>query len=156
MALVSTGLKARDVMTAEPLCVGPATTIRELARLFEEHEISGVPVVDGQGQVIGIVSKTDLIRRCAEGVDDMPPAYLFEILSEQGDEEDVSEVMPEPLICVEDFMTEEPVTASPEAPVETIAKLMSEQSIHRVVIVDDERFPIGIVTSLDLLRRWPR
>ena len=156
MSIASATLKARDVMTAEPVCIEPQATIRELARTLEEHEISGVPVVDQQGVLIGVVSRTDLVRRCTEGVDDMPPAYLFEILSEQSDGDDVSEVMPEPLICVEDFMTEDPVTASPETPVATLARQMSDKGIHRVVIVDEERFPLGIVTSLDLLRRWPR
>lgn len=156
MAVANAALKARDVMTEEPVCVDPQASIRELARLFEEHEISGAPVVNQSGQLIGIVSKTDLIRRCADGVDDMPPAYLFEILSEQGESEDVSEVMPEPLICVEDFMTDDPVTVSPETPVNVIADRMSELGIHRVVVVDKEQIPVGIVTSLDLLRRWGR
>ena len=91
MSLVNTELKAKDVMTADPVCVSPSTRIRELARVFEEHEISGVPVTDQEGKVIGVVSKTDLIRRCSEGTDDIPPAYLFEVLSEQG--ADVDEAM---------------------------------------------------------------
>lgn len=148
--------RARDVMTADPVCVGPATTIREIARVFEEHEISGVPVVDAQGRVIGVVSKTDLIRRCSEGTDDMPPAYLFEVLGEQGEESETSEVVPEPLICVDDFMTEDAVTVAPDEPVPSIARLMADKRIHRVIVADRERFPLGIITSLDLLSVFPR
>lgn len=149
-------LAARDVMTAEPVCVEPATTIRELARVFEEHEISGAPVVDARGALVGVVSKTDLIRKCSEGTLDVPPAYLFEVLSEQGASDEASEVMPEALVCVEDFMTEDPATVVAETPVAEIARTMSEGSIHRVIVVDRSGFPIpvGIVTSLDLLRRW--
>ncbi len=58
-------LTARDVMTLEPVCVGPATTIRELARLFEENEISGAPVVNRSGRLVGVVSTTDLVRTLA-------------------------------------------------------------------------------------------
>ena len=150
MSLLKTELKARDLMTTEPVCVSPSTRIRELARMFEEHEISGVPVVDQEGRVIGIVSKTDLIRRCAEGTDELPPAYLFEVLSEQEDD-DTSEVIPEPLVCVEDFMTEDPVMVGPDHSAASIARLMAEKRIHRVIVVDEDRFPVGIITSMDML-----
>jgi CBS domain-containing protein len=151
MSLVKTELKAKDVMTADPVCIARSARIKELAHLFEVHEISGVPVLDQEGRVIGIVSKTDLIRRCSEGTDDIPPAYLFEILSEQGDEEETSEVMPEPLVCVEAFMTEDPLMVGPGHSAAAVARQMSEKRIHRVIVADDEKFPLGIITSLDLL-----
>jgi CBS domain-containing protein len=156
MASVRQELRARDVMTADPVCVGPSATIRDLGRIFEEHEISGVPVVDQQGRIIGVVSKTDLIRRCAEGTDDIPPAYLFEILGEQGDGSEPSEVIPEPLICVEDFMTQDPITVAPDVGVTAVARLMTERRVHRVVVADDEDFPVGIITSMDLLEAFAR
>lgn len=151
MSLVQTELKARDVMTADPVCIEPSGTIRELARLFEKHDVSGAPVVDQSGRVVGVVSKTDLIRRCAEGTDDIPPAYLFEVLSEQGGEEETSEVIPEPLVCVQDFMTEDPLMVRPDLSAAAVAGLMFEKRIHRVIVADDERFPLGIITSMDLL-----
>ncbi len=155
MPLVKAEPKARDLMTPNPVCVGPATRIRELARIFEDHEISGAPVVDHRGCVIGIVSKTDLIRRCSEGTDDIPPAYLFEILSEQGSEDEASEVMPEPLVCVEDFMTEDPLMVSPDVPAAAVARLMVQNRVHRVVVADERKQPIGIITSMDLLSAFP-
>jgi CBS domain-containing protein len=155
MSVIKTELRAEDVMTVEPVCVGPATTIRELARVFEEHEISGCPVVDQQGRVVGVVSKTDLIRRCAEGTNDVPPAYLFEVLSDQGEDDD-SEVIPEPLVCVEDFMTDDPLMVRPDISAATVAKEMFERRIHRVIVADQERFPLGMITSLDLLGVFSR
>lgn len=153
MTAIGIDLKAKDVMVPEPVCVEPTTNIRELARVFEENEISGAPVVDKDGRVIGVVSKTDLIRRCSEGTEDVPPAYLFEAICEQGGDDE--EVIPEPLVCVEDFMTSDPVTATPETPVGVIARLMFEGRIHRVIVVDGGQFPVGIVTSLDLLGVFP-
>jgi CBS domain-containing protein len=150
MSVVNTELKAKDIMTADPVCVAPSTRLRELARVFEEHGVSGVPVLSREGKVVGVVSKTDLIRRCSEGTDDIPPAYLFEILSEQGAEE-TRGVMPEPLICVEDFMTEDPLMVGPEISALAVARLMHHKRIHRVIVTDDERFPLGIITSMDLL-----
>jgi CBS domain-containing protein len=157
MTLITTELKARDVMTSDPVCVPASTGIRGLARVFEEHEISGVPVIDAQGRVIGVVSKTDLIRRCAEGTDEIPPAYLFEVLSEQGvDEDEVSEVMPEPLVCVEDFMTPDPLMVGLDHSATGVARLMHERGVHRVIVTDAERFPLGIITSMDLLAALSR
>ncbi|CAG0957275.1 hypothetical protein PHYC_00535 [Phycisphaerales bacterium] len=150
---------AQGIMTPEPVCAEPATTIRQLARLFEENDISGCPVVNEEGKVIGVVSKTDLIRRCSEGTADIPPAYLFEVVCEQGGgsgEGDAAGPIPEPLICVQDFMTESAVTVRPSAPVHEVAALMSDKHIHRVVVVDEEGFPLGMITTLDVLKVFPR
>ena len=154
MNSVKAGALARDIMAREPVCVEPSMSIRQLARVFEENEISGAPVVDRNGRLIGIVSKTDLIHRCAEGTIDVPPAYLFESLAVESGEDE--EVLPESMICVEDCMTEDPVTVTGETPVGEIAQLMYEGRFHRVVVIDDGRFPIGIITSMDLLGVYPR
>lgn len=153
MSTVKAELRARDIMTPDPACVQPSTTIRELAQVFEEHGISGAPVVDQAGTVVGVVSKSDLIRRCSEGSSEVPPAYLFEVLFDQGEEDDAdsSGVIPEPLVCVEDFMTEDPLTVTGDISAARMAQLMFENRIHRLIVVDQDRVPIGIVTSLDLL-----
>ena len=146
---------AKEIMTAEPVCAEPSMTIRQLARLFEENEISGCPVVDAEGRVIGVVSKTDLIRRCSQGAPDRPPGYLFELIGDQERLETDSDLVPEPLICVQDFMSEGTVTVTPETPASKIASIMYRSRVHRVVVVDEERFPVGIITSLDLLGVYP-
>lgn len=156
MTLIRTELKAKDLMSPDPVCVSPATRMRELARMFEDHEISGVPVVDQSGKVVGIVTKSDLIRRCSEGAEDVPPAYLFEVLFEQEGDEAASEVIPEPLICVEDFMTEDPLMVSPELSASAVARLMYDHRVHRVIVADNEKFPIGIITSMDMLGVFSR
>jgi CBS domain-containing protein len=153
-ANVTCPLTARDIMVAEPITVEPAMTLRQLARVFEENEISGAPVVDTDGRVIGVVSKTDLIRRCSECTLAKPPAYLVEALNEEAAHDE--DVIPEALICVEDFMTADPVTVTPDAPATTVARLMHERRIHRIIVVDDEKFPIGIITSLDMLGAYPQ
>jgi predicted transcriptional regulator len=137
------------IMTREPVCIDPAASIRDLARIFDEYEISAVPVIAADGRVIGIVSKTDLIHRCAEGIDDTSPAYLFEMLSEEGDDSDFAMETP---ISVDDFMTEDPITVRPDEPVSTAAQRMVEARVHHLVVVDGGGFPVGIVTSMDMLR----
>ena len=149
---------AAAIMTPDPVCAEPSTTIRRLAMLLEENEISGCPVVDRGGRVIGVVSKTDLIRRCSEGTPEIPPAHLFEVVYERGGAwgGGAGVPMPEPLVCVQDFMTEGAVTVGPDAPVHEVASLMVERHIHRVIVVDDEMHPIGMITTLDVLKRFPR
>jgi CBS domain-containing protein len=153
MTTIASKLTAASVMTPEPVCVEPTTTIRQLARILEEHDISGAPVVSKEGRVVGIVSMSDLIRRYVEGTLVVPPSYFFELLRETGGEE--AELLPEQTAFVEDFMTEDPVTVPPGAPVGRIARRMHSEHIHRVIVVDEEAFPVGIITSLDLLGRWP-
>lgn len=119
MSLIQKELKAKDVMTVNEVCIGPWGTIRKLAHLFETHEVSGVPVVDQAGKVIG-------------------------------------EVIPEPLVCVEDFMTEDPLMVGPELSAAAVARMMFEHRVHRAIVADDEKFPIGIITSLDLLGAFPQ
>jgi CBS domain-containing protein len=154
MTTFTTQLKAQDVMNSDPICVDPSTTLRQLALIFEENEISGAPVVDEQGRVIGVVSKTDLIRRCSEGTMDLPPKYLCEAIRAEDDEDE--DVIPESLICVEDFMTQDAVTVGPNASASHVARLMFEKRIHRIIVVDHDRFPVGIITSLDLLGVFPQ
>jgi len=151
MAMSGADLKAGDVMTAGPVCVNPWATIRELARVFEENKISGAPVVNQDGVLVGVVSKTDLIRRCSEGTGRVPPAYLFEVLIDRRGKRSSPEIIPEALVCVEDIMTRDPLVVLRHEPAIAAASLMFKNHVHRVVVVDENRIPVGIVTSMDLL-----
>lgn len=141
---------AADVMTPEPICLTADMTIRSMARVFREHEISGCPVVDTQGVLIGIVTKTDLINRCLEPMSDEAPGFFFQEMAEQlGDE---VEIEPEAEVRVEDIMTQDVITVGVGEDVRGIARRMSGAHVHRVVVVDPAGVPIGIITSMDLLK----
>lgn len=141
---------AKDIMTPDPECVDLGMTIRDVARIFDECEISGAPVVDGGGRLVGVVSRTDLVRRYTDGDIDADPTVLIEMFG--GDEDDEVGSLPRPLVTVDDFMTTEPITASPSTPINEIAQRMVSARVHRVIIVDREHIPVGIVTSLDLVK----
>jgi CBS domain-containing protein len=145
--------RVSEIMSSSPVTVEPGTTIRQLARILEENEISGVPVVDQDDRVVGVVSKSDLIRRLWEGSQEEAPGYLFELLSEEAGED--VELMPEPLVVVGDFMTEDVVTVSPSDAIPEVAHQMAEAGIHRVIVVDRDGCAVGVVTSLDILRVYP-
>lgn len=145
--------RIREVMSSSPVCATGAMGMRELARLFEEKRISGAPVVGQDGRIIGVISKTDLIRRTSEGSLETPPNYLFEVLC--GTACKGAPVVPESLLVVADLMSPDPVTVRQDDMIGPVARVMAERGIHRVIVVDDDRRPIGVVTSLDLLKKFP-
>lgn len=144
---------ARDIMTPEPACASPSMSLREFQQMLNELEVSGAPVIDAEGKLVGVASSTDMVRRMSEGTLDVPPAFMFDLLSDQGGER--ADFEHDVDISVEDIMTEDPVSVRPEEPVGAIARRMAESGIHRIIVVDDEAFPIGIITSLDVLKVFP-
>ncbi len=142
---------ARDIMSPEPVCVEEGMSIREVARIFEENEISGAPVVDGGGKLVGVVSRSDLIRRYTDGDTEIDASTLIELFGSNGDADDEGP-MPERFMSVEEFMTAETITASPTTALHEVAARMVGARVHRVIIVDKEQIPVGIVTSLDLVK----
>jgi CBS domain-containing protein len=144
-------LQVRDVMSTNPVCVGVTTSAHELAEVLEGNGISGVPVIDTQGRIVGVVSRTDLIHRCLDGP--VGGGSFFAALANglaAGTDFD-----PESIGNVEEFMSGDPVTATVDEPIGAVARRMAEQRVHRVVVIDDDRQPIGMVTTLDLLERVP-
>ena len=141
----------KDIMTRDPVCLTGDTSARELARILETNEISGCPVVDALERVIGVVSKTDLLHRAVEGPIGSRRGTFLELLAEGL--RDVASG--ENLGNVEDFMTPEPVTAGPDEPIAAAARRMAGERVHRIVVVDNGRHVLGIVTSLDLLKEFP-
>lgn len=141
---------AADIMSKEPVCIFQSMSLREFLSLLSDNEISGAPVINAQGRVIGVASSTDLIRRLAEGTIDMSPSQMFDLLGDT-----TLDIDSDSSLAVEDIMSEDPVTVAPTEPVAGIARRMADESIHRVVVVDGERYPIGIITSLDILRAFP-
>jgi CBS domain-containing protein len=143
----------RDVMTPSPRCATPDMSVRQLAAMFAENRISGAPVVDPQGSLLGVVSRTDLFRQITRGASSADAAYLFDLLSDGTSPH--TQPLPEPLIVVRDFMSEQVLTAAADDPVGPVARKMAHGRVHRVVVTDAHRRPVGIVTSLDLLKVFP-
>jgi CBS domain-containing protein len=133
-------LTAKDIMTAEVITVTPATPLKEFARICAEDGISGAPVVRIDGVLVGMVSKTDLVRRLLE---DDSRFGAHESSSFELDDRQVDE-----------FMQPEVFTVGPDTPVKKIADSMARERVHRIVITDGSTV-LGIVTSLDVLGRYP-
>ena len=142
---------ARDVMAGEPLCVEASTTIRQLARVLSASDVSGAPVVIHEGALIGVVSKTDLLRACLGAPADCPPAYLFEVAFEQaGDEDDASDATAKALGSDASFPRHIPVTVTPDMPITSIVSLMRDGRIHRIIVMEPAKLPAILFTTFDL------
>ena len=154
MAVESGTRRVKDVMTTEPISVTSSMTAGELARLLDANGISGAPVVDALDRVVGVVSKTDLIHQFLEGAPgERASAFFADVFEDELGS--VGDTLPEDFGVVEDFMTEDPVTAMPDESVSSVAHRMAESGMHRVIVTDENDYLLGIVTSLDLLRVYP-
>ncbi|MFI5360682.1 MAG: CBS domain-containing protein [Elusimicrobiota bacterium] len=139
---------AKDIMRKKVITVASWLTLPELSKVFEEHAITGAPVVDEGGLVLGVVSQTDLVRSRREASDGVPLYHreLDEPLSSLGLHFEEA-----PQTRVEQIMTPGAISFDLETPVEKLATAMLERHIHRVLITRGGQLA-GIVTSMDLLR----
>jgi CBS domain-containing protein len=149
---------ARDLMQTEVRTVTPQTTLVDLERRFLDDRVSGYPVVE-DGRLVGIVSRSDVVRqlsveqsvaetfsdyyRDVAGFEEPPSQSLARIGAQVGARIEG--------LRVKDFMMHAPITAAPDDPLSELAKLLLEQRIHRIPVVEGGRL-VGIVSSLDLVR----
>jgi CBS domain-containing protein len=131
--------------------VGPQATVTEVGRLLETHRISGAPVVDSQGRLVGIITQSDLVQQ-ARDLELPPTLSLFDLrlfLTTPGH----FHRRLEKLLggTVQEVMTANPVTISPETPVPEIAQLMERKKVHSLPVVEGGKL-VGIVGKMDLIR----
>lgn len=140
---------AGQIMTLYPVTVYLSDPVERVAQILTSRNISGVPVVDRHDRLMGVVSKSDLLRRCALGDSEDGPAYLMDVV--RGVRPPNKDALQLPPICVHDVMTPNPAKVCPDSPLVEVARLMVSRRVHRVIVVDENGFPIGIITSLDLI-----
>jgi len=144
-------LRARDVMTTPVYTVRPETPVPEVVRLLVERHISGAPVVDETGRLVGIVTEADLLPKEA-GPAGLP---LTALLGPEAPPEVREHLRRYRGRVVREVMTREVVTATEDTPVQQLAALMLRKQVNRIPIVRGERV-VGIVTRNDVLRAFFR
>lgn len=139
---------AKDIMRKKVVAVESWLTLPELSKLFLEKGISGAPVVDEVGAILGVVSQTDLVRTRREGA--------VGVLSYHREFDDSAraaglhfEEMDQ--TRVEQIMTPGAISLDEMTPVEKVAKVMIDSHIHRVIITRGDKLA-GIVTTMDMMR----
>lgn len=138
-------------MTREVVTAGPEDSVEDLARLLAERRISGVPVVDEEGRVLGVVTQSDLLKRTREPT--LPLALnildLHLFLETPGRFRQRLEKLLG--TTVRQVMSSPAVTVSPDTPVSELARLMEDKGIHTLPVVEGGKL-VGIVGKLDLIR----
>jgi len=143
-------LKAKDIMTEEVITVKPETTIEEFARLLMKRQISGAPVVDDKGKIVGIVTENDLISKNSRL--HIPTILrLFDAYIPLGTSKMESDIRKMAASTVEDICTKDIITVDEEASVEYIATIMTEKRIHILPVVREGKL-VGIIGKKDLIK----
>jgi CBS domain-containing protein len=140
-------MKAKDVMTSPVVSVGPDATVLEASQIMLQRDISGLPVMDKDGKLVGIISEGDFLRRIETGTEQRRPRWLEFLV---GPGHLAAEYTHSHGRKVEDVMTREPFTVSEETPVEQVVNLMDSRRIKRVPVVRGNDV-VGIISRANLL-----
>ncbi len=141
-----------DVMSRDPIVVQAQTPLKEAIQILAERHISGLPVVDDGGKLVGIISETDLMWQ-ETGV--TPPAYIMFLDSviylknPAAYERDLHKALGQ---TVGEVMSKNPITISPEKTLREAATVMHDRSVHRLPVLDSTGQVIGILTRGDIVR----
>ena len=144
-------VKARDIMTRKVISVSPETAVTKAAKIMLDNFVNGMPVVDSEGCLVGIICQSDLIAQQKQ----LPLPSVFTILdsviplfSQKNLESEVQKII---ATTVSKAMTPDPITISPESSLEEIAKLMVDKKLYTLPVVEQGKL-LGIVGKEDVLR----
>ena len=140
-------MQVRDVMTRNVISVAPNQSVLEAAQLMLQNRISGLPVVDAQGKVVGIVTEGDFLRRGEIGTQRQRPKWL-EFLAGPG--RLAAEYVHASGRKVDEVMTPDPCTVMEDDSLETVVELMERRRIKRLPVLRDGRM-VGIVSRANLM-----
>jgi CBS domain-containing protein len=125
-------LRVDDLMTIDPVTVAVDATVEDAEELLRRNRVSGLPVIDGAGRLVGVISQTDLLYLSLPSVQ--------ALIRHRGSGTRVGEVMSAP-----------PVTIDGELPIAEAARVMNESRLHRLVAVDRTGRPIGVLSAMDFV-----
>ena len=144
-------IKAKDIMTKDVITVQPETEVVQAAKLLLEHHINGLPVVDKEGRMKGIICQSDLVVQQRK----IPLPSFFIMLDSfiplTSSKTIKKELQKMSAITVKDAMTPDPITVGPETGLEDIATMMVKHKIHTLPVLDQGRI-VGIIGKEDILR----
>ncbi len=143
-------MNAADIMTRDTVTVTPETPVPDLVRMLLARGISGAPVVDKDGVLVGMVTEGDLVRRAELGTERKRGAWASFFT---GTAVLAREYVRSHGLTVSDVMTQGAVAVAPDTPLNEIADVMEGRRVRRVPVVQDGKV-VGIVSRANLLRAW--
>ncbi|USR90730.1 CBS domain-containing protein [Phormidium yuhuli AB48] len=142
-----------DVMSHDPIVVTPETPIQEAIQIIAERRISGLPVVNDQGKLVGMLSETDLMWRETGAT---PPAYItildsvIYLENPKHYEKQLHKVLGQ---TVQEVMSNgQMFTTTPQTPLREAARLMHEKKVHRLPVLGEGDRLVGILSRGDIIR----
>ncbi len=140
-------LTAADLMAAPVTTIPEEMSLRDAARLLSKASISGAPVVNREGQCVGVLSSCDFVSWLTKG-GEKKEGQATTFIAPWGE---LINVEDSPDSEIRNYMTAQPVTVTPTTSIGKLAEMMIDAHIHRVLVVMDHSRPCGIVTSTDIL-----
>jgi CBS domain-containing protein len=130
-------IKAKDIMTKKVITISHSTSIREADEILKKNKITGLPVVDKNGKMVGIVSEKHLLS-------------IYDVKGEEVDEY-AFRLPHEYRTWVEEIMTKEVVSVDEETSLKEICEIMVKNHIHRVPVLREKKV-VGIISTMDLAK----
>jgi len=140
-------MKVRDIMSNRVVSVEPDANVREAIRLMLQKHISGLPVIDQSGTLVGVVTEGDFLRRTETGTERKRPRWLEFLM---GPRRLADEYVHAHARKVEDVMTREPITITEEAGLDDVVRIMERRRIKRLPVVRGTQV-VGIVSRANML-----
>jgi CBS domain-containing protein len=154
-------VKVNELMQREVVAFKPNDTIRQVVETLKVKGISGAPVIDDQGKVIGVISEADIMNLTATiPFPDIDPLNPFPVFSLTSYVDRVKEI-PDEIDrlfegYVKDVMTRKPLTISPDASISDAARIMHKKDFNRIPVVDEEGKLVGIIAREDIISVFAR
>jgi CBS domain-containing protein len=153
-------VKVREVMTIEVVTLNMYMSVREAAKVLAECNISGAPVLDNDGKLVGILTETDILRSVKAAADDVhmvfPSIHTMGVMFElaKGETEIMEAFEEQANTVVMDVMTKAVITCHQDTALNEVASILVGKGINRLPVVDDEGHVVGIVTRGDIVRAF--
>jgi CBS domain-containing protein len=120
-----------DFMTIDPVVISPGARIEDAEQMMERYDVTGLPVVDENGSLVGVISQTDLLRGGGDVMSAVRKRYTG--------------------LRVADLMSSPAITVDVDTPLVDAARLMRDEKVHRVVAISDAGRAVGVLSSMDFV-----
>jgi CBS domain-containing protein len=141
-------MKVSDVMTRRVISVSPETSVFVAIRLMLKHHVSGLPVIDNHGKLVGILSEGDLLRRGEIETERKRSVWLDALF---GPADGAADYVHSHGLTVKEVMTPDPITVTENTTLDEVVRLMENRNVKRLPVLRDERV-IGIISRANLMR----
>ncbi len=154
--MVTASSSAKDIMQANLVTISPSDSLGQAMALLVDWHVSGLPVVDGRGHCVGVLSVTDVIgleNEQAQSVANEEVGAYFDPDKQRWQNMRFAGSIDElPDLTVNEVMSVDVVSVSPDTPLREVAELMVERRVHRVLVLGDKQILHGLIAALDLVK----